>query len=740
MPSSEAGENLPKKRGRKPGENQTEEQAQLAANKRRSTLNTKVYGVLAGALTMLGGVPAFTTFFVMMIASALGKVRTLAKNKYLSPDVHKRILDDPVLYEVFRKEIDARRKPELAAFVRAKLSGVTFSAMDKLRFSTTWTPGHSTLCTGMKEIEKKLERQWCPSGPTASHGTTRTASQQMQDDEAELEKEEVDEELEADVDRAMDEAARSADPEDLTPRDDTEPAAEQAAEATALSLQDQALKLLQTEFPTETEEDLMDRWAGGIDAEGVLSGCNVLQIMAVRDGVLLGFYKVLVTAGEIWIDEVLNAPSARGLGISWHLLHALLTMFSKRPNLVNLVRLQVRVDNPDAIGLYTNGWDMKPWANRASGAWAGVKCHPDDGTYAMYEGTRTKMLKKLQAYVARKPLASNIQVQRHAAFAIPGITLDRVGTDPEGSGTAPEEDPPPPDDDLDEEELREPMAEEPSEDGEPAAEPPSAEELQRQAEREQEEREEAAVSPFADDDEETTNLDADTSTQVVEGASPSYGCTSLINALTMMFVALCHLNVIVDPDVGWGSMADSSIWYLPARMALKITCDAASLVNAPKGYRGVTTCIMQLLGCLEDGKWSNLARNLAYKVQSCSRAFVLRDWFGKDNAPNVCGHRHTARASVAGALSLSLSMLWERVRTEHAPSLLAAAGARRAHDGGSEEDGRHQDRARRPHVGVALPLQTLAAQADERWLPRQQARRRKAEHARARNVARHARQ
>lgn len=66
--------------------------------------------------------------------------RLKRKYRWFHPDTVKLILDDPDLYKCFQKEMDKRRRPPIAAFVSARLSGVSISAMDKLRFSTIWTP------------------------------------------------------------------------------------------------------------------------------------------------------------------------------------------------------------------------------------------------------------------------------------------------------------------------------------------------------------------------------------------------------------------------------------------------------------------------------------------------------------------------------------------------------------------------------------------------------------------------
>ena len=103
------------------------------------------------------------------------------------------------------------------------------------------------------------------------------------------------------------------------------------------------------------------------------------------------------------------------------------------------------------------------------------------------------------------------------------------------------------------------------------------------------------------------------------------------------------------------------------RPMFKPTCDAANLTNAPKGRRGVTTVILQLLAfsvCPEPeptNVFAGLVHGMVQKPQSCTRAFILRIWFGKDDTANVpraapqCAPAHRrqtdAPASCAGESS-----------------------------------------------------------------------------------------
>ena len=202
------------------------------------------------------------------------------------------------------RELDKRRKPPIAKFRYAHLTGVTISAMDKLRFASTWTPGHSTLLNDLRKYENHLESVWCPLGPVPSHGTTRSEAEQRRDGgegtdgaaEAAAEEEEDCAPTEAEVAEAM--AADGP-----TPRDEEE--------ATACDLEQQGLRLLAEEFPDASEAELLDRWSGGLLEEGVFLGCNVATVMIVRGSTLAGFCKVLLTKHEVFCDEILVAAGER---------------------------------------------------------------------------------------------------------------------------------------------------------------------------------------------------------------------------------------------------------------------------------------------------------------------------------------------------------------------------------------------------------------------------------------------
>ena len=122
---------------------------------------------LAPMAFYLGGVPAMTVFFVCMVKAAVCHTNAWRSHIFLSADVLKLMADDPDLRKQMCKEVDKWRKPPIAAFVHAKITGVTFDGMDKLRFATIWTPGHSTLANAIREQERGARTAPSATAPAA---------------------------------------------------------------------------------------------------------------------------------------------------------------------------------------------------------------------------------------------------------------------------------------------------------------------------------------------------------------------------------------------------------------------------------------------------------------------------------------------------------------------------------------------------------------------------------------------
>ena len=488
---------------RKPGRpvkpTQTAEQKEENEKRYRRHFNWVMNGFISAAAAYAGGPAGFTLFFVLMLKVATCKTGSWKKNIFLTKDVIKLILDDPDMYAMFRKEVDARRMPTVAAFVNARLSGVTISAMDKLRFATIWTPGHTTLAKAVKHMEKHISTTWCPNGPVASWGTTRTAEEQARTRTADVpmdEDEDDAEDADADLDREVDEAMRA-------PPDERE--------AQAVSLEEQALKLLRLEFPGATEEEINDKWAGGL-GETIDNGeggpCNVVQVMAIRDGRLAGFLKVLVTTKELWVEELLVDEGERGKRIAWRMMDRLL-----REKGLNrkLLRLQVRKDNHLAIKLYVQGWLFKKWVERSSGNWMGCTAKPEE-THELYESTCARTRDAINAFLTERPPQDDdgFVMKLFAAHQIAGVVFDRVGLE----------------DEQDEEAVPPPM------DGEHNEEDFDTEEAELAREGSQ--------GLFADDTEEAHDdaIAKDTPTDpTAPPVSPSHGLKSIVDAIQLLLIS-----------------------------------------------------------------------------------------------------------------------------------------------------------------------------------------------------------
>ena len=105
---------------------------------------------------------------------------------------------------------------------------------------------------------------------------------------------------------------------------------------------------------------------------------------------------------------------------------------------------------------------------------------------------------------------------------------------------------------------------------------------------------------------------------------PSAGAEALIDAVNLVLVT--SGEVVSEGD--------------PAQFpGFKTTGDKASLQNAPKAQKGCTSLQLQhLCNGVRNGDWSNSVKYMVTQPQSCLRAFVLRLWFGNDDAANMEAH------------------------------------------------------------------------------------------------------
>ena len=134
---------------------------------------------------------------------------------------------------------------------------------------------------------------------------------------------------------------------------------------------------------------------------------------------------------------------------------------------------------------------------------------------------------------------------------------------------------------------------------------------------------------FADDDEELDddNQAEEQSVGARKGDKPvcsSAGAESIIDCVNMIMVT--QGEVISEGSPG-------------QRPGFKFTGDKATLKQAPKGMRGCTSLILQLL-CFgaKVGDWSQSVKHMVSKPQSCARAFVVRLFFGADDRLHMAAH------------------------------------------------------------------------------------------------------
>ena len=473
-------------------------------SRRRLHVGFQAVGACSAAL---GGAAALTTFFVFMLVSVVKKTGRHKKNIFFKPDVIGQILDDPALFKSFGKELDKRRKPPISQFVIAHLTGVTYTAMDKMRFATAWCPGHSTLLCEIKRLEAHIEATWCPSGKTAAHGTTRTAAEQAaaateaareaaSDGTGETNGAGAPDLNDRELDSLREDAAAAV--AAVRPQD-----AQDAAEDAAEDRQKQGLALLSLEFPDDTEQKLWDRWAGGMDEEqGVFVGANIVYVMAVRGGKLLGFVKALRTKAELFVDEVLVAEEERGpQGLCTHMFRKLAMTVAGRQ------RLQVKEAKEKVIKGYQRlGYTI--WNPPRSGTFGGEE--PDDLCMFM-AASRQTVMKNSEAFCIGTPLAEGMQLLVCAALPITGTTFDHVGKPVDA---AEEQGPPPLETDAD------------GRDDDP---------MDGQMETEETEVEEETVTdPNADAGKD--DCDADT----VEKVADSWGANSVTSATATMLNGTTH--------------------------------------------------------------------------------------------------------------------------------------------------------------------------------------------------------
>jgi ribonuclease HI/GNAT superfamily N-acetyltransferase len=156
-----------------------------------------------------------------------------------------------------------------------------------------------------------------------------------------------------------------------------------------------ALALLQTLYPEDSPTARRNRWADGVGLGAPFAGAYLLRSVALVGGVVVGFVKVLVTRGELFVDEIAVHKQYQRKGLGAFLLLDILQAVS-RPR----VRLQYRIDNTDAERAYTC-WGLSLWTPPSSGPYrdAGVE---DAAVHAMMAGPRKTVLEGLERRCSEK--------------------------------------------------------------------------------------------------------------------------------------------------------------------------------------------------------------------------------------------------------------------------------------------------------------------------------------------------
>ena len=259
---------------------------------------------------------------------------------------------------------------------------------------------------------------------------------------------------------------------------------------------------------------------------------------------------------------------------------------------------------------------MDEWHAPKSGPFSVVQA---EAGCSFLAGTRKSVHEGAAALACAKPLAEGLTFWQSAAFDVPGVTLDHVGTP---TGDAGQDDTDGAADGTDGATDGTDGATDGTDGATDATRgrPDATNGTDGQNdELDEEQAQVGATARFENDDE---NVEPDTcdSTNKVK---PSAGAQSLVDGISMLMIT--EGEVVVD-----GSPSQ--------RPGLKGTADAARLQNAPRGNQVWTTFIFQLLCFSEKGAWSDSVKYMVTKPQSCVRAWVHRLWGWKDDGPNMKAH------------------------------------------------------------------------------------------------------
>ena len=350
------------------------------------------------------------------------------------------------------------------------------------------------------------------------------------------------------------------------------------------AFEEQALALLALEFPKATRDELIEKWAQGGDATGIYSGRTVVHALVVRGDTLLGFLKGLVGSKENYWDELLIAEAARGQKGAQHLMHAMTTAYPKVGRLRLMVSLSETKGPARKVYVRSNFSKDRP-AGRTV-----IWDEPEEGCQMM-GATRGAVHGAVRQVVAEHPLPADVRIIICVAGEGASADADGVGSEEAGA-----------------ERAAAAAAAECEAAGEAAGE--TTGETMSDAARACDGRE-MREDDVPDDG---------------KGLAPSHGVVSVVHALQTQLVPIWYGNDVMPHSVC-------------QRVGIKITCDAATLMNAPRAFRTCTTIISQILCAgVRPGNWAGAVKWMVRLPQSCLWAFPLRTFFGKDNRVNLEGH------------------------------------------------------------------------------------------------------
>jgi len=542
-------------------------------------------------VVLLGGMLPFTWFFVQKLKEVITKgTGAHFTSKIFVPEIVMLILADPEMKKVFTQAIDAARKQPVSRFRFLNVKGLVQKGTDMLRFAMCGQcPGHTTMRNDLVAYVSHIGEVWIPNGATYDSATILSPEEQEQSAREEIVQERA----------SAEEAERVLDAKvtDAIDRDD--------------HFVTQALAMLSKEFPQLSEVELNRKFAAAdymAETTGtqVFKNFKVLHVRAMREGVLIGFLKAMITEHEIFTEYAIIPDGPHCKGLAPHLFEALVHSHQH----VVKFRAQVLAVNSSHIAMY-EGNPREAWRR------ALLKAFESDQHVEMQQKGKTKSKTNKstdQPALAGMRLVTWVTPVRNGKIwgtvDVPQTGAIFMAADVKTVHKA-----------VEKSQKRSPLAlpievvidglgesaEMPL-----AKEPGSAFENSRETEADSEEPPEQQANALG---------------------KGHWGAKALINVLTMLLVAQWTHEVMLP--------GSNSQFFL-----FKLTCDAARLMNAPRKFRVCTTVIAQLVSAGVKGPWgtwgASIVEHMVEKPQSSDWAFCVATWFGKDDRPNVISRTNTS--------------------------------------------------------------------------------------------------